>query len=60
MTTDTGFSFPPLFIPKLLEYHKTGRLPFEKMLRFYRFEEINEAFEANRTCAAIKPIVLME
>jgi aryl-alcohol dehydrogenase len=59
-TTDTGFSFPPLFIPKLLEYHKAGLFPFDKMIRFYRFEEINEAFEANRACAAVKPVVLME
>jgi aryl-alcohol dehydrogenase len=60
MTTDTGFSFPLLFIPKLLEYHKAGLLPFDKMIRFYRFEDINEAFAASRECAAVKPVVLME
>jgi aryl-alcohol dehydrogenase len=60
MTTNTGFSFPPLFIPKLLEYYKSGQFPFDKMLRFYRFDEINEAFEASRSCAAVKPVVLME
>ncbi|MDR1482420.1 MAG: NAD(P)-dependent alcohol dehydrogenase [Synergistaceae bacterium] len=59
-TTDTGFSVPPLFIPKLLEYHKAGRFPFEKMLHFYQFDEINEAFEANRACTVVKPVVLME
>jgi aryl-alcohol dehydrogenase len=60
MTTNTGFSVPPLFIPRLLEYYKTGQFPFEKMLRFYRFDEINEAFAANRACTAVKPVVLME
>jgi aryl-alcohol dehydrogenase len=60
MTTNTGFSVPPLFIPKLLEYHRAGQFPFEKMLRFYRFGEINEAFAANRACTAVKPVVLME
>jgi aryl-alcohol dehydrogenase len=59
ISTNTGFSFPPLFIPKLLEYYKSGQFPFDKMFRFYRFEEINEAFEASRACAAVKPIVLM-
>jgi aryl-alcohol dehydrogenase len=59
-TTNTGFSVPPLFIPRLLEYYRTGQFPFEKMLRFYRFGEINEAFAANRACTAVKPIVLME
>ena len=57
--TNTGFSVPPLFIPKLLEYHRAGRFPFEKMLRFYRFGEINEAIAANRACTAVKPVVLM-
>jgi aryl-alcohol dehydrogenase len=60
MTTNTGFSVPPLFIPKLLEYHRAGQFPFEKMLRFYRFDEINEAFAANRACTAVKPVILMD
>jgi aryl-alcohol dehydrogenase len=59
-TTNTGFSVPPLFIPKLLEYYKTEQFPFGKMLHFYRFDEINEAFEVNRACTVIKPVVLME
>ncbi|MDR0445062.1 MAG: NAD(P)-dependent alcohol dehydrogenase, partial [Puniceicoccales bacterium] len=53
MTTNTGFSVPPLFIPRLLEYYKAGQFPFEKMLRFYQFDEINEAFAANRACTAV-------
>jgi aryl-alcohol dehydrogenase len=60
MTTNTGFSVPHLFIAKLLEYYKAGQLPFEKMLRFYPFDEIDDAFEASRACAAVKPVVLME
>jgi aryl-alcohol dehydrogenase len=59
-TTNTGFSVPPLFIPKLLKYHRAGEFPFEKMLRFYHFGWINEAFEANRACTAVKPVILME
>jgi aryl-alcohol dehydrogenase len=58
-TTDTGFSNPPVFIPQLLDYHKAGKFPFEKMIRFYKFEEINEAFSANREFRAVKPVVLM-
>ena len=58
--TDTGFSAPPIFIPRLLEYHRAGIFPFEKMLRFYRFDEIIEAFEASRSCRVIKPVVLLE
>jgi aryl-alcohol dehydrogenase len=59
-TTNTGFSVPYLFIPKLLEYHRAGKFPFEKMLHFYRFDEIDKAFEANRSCSIVKPVVLLE
>jgi aryl-alcohol dehydrogenase len=59
-TTNTGFSVPHLFIPKLLEYHRAGNFPFEKMLRFYRFDEIEKAFEASRSCSVVKPVVLLE
>jgi aryl-alcohol dehydrogenase len=59
-TTDTGFSVPHIFIPKIIEYYRAGKFPFDKMLRFYRFEEIEKAFAANRACTAIKPVVLMD
>jgi aryl-alcohol dehydrogenase len=59
-TTNTGFSFPPLFIPKLIAYYRAGKFPFEKMIRFYRFDEINEAFTANRECTVVKPVWLMD
>jgi aryl-alcohol dehydrogenase len=59
-TTDTGFSVPPVFIPYLIASHKAGKFPFEKMLSWYRFSEIEAAFTASRTCTAIKPVVLMD
>ena len=51
---------PPVFIPRLLEYHRAGSFPFEKMLHFYRFDEIEKAFEASRSCSVVKPVVLLE
>jgi aryl-alcohol dehydrogenase len=59
MTTDTGFSVPYLFIPKMIDYYKAGKFSFEKMIRFYKFEEIEEAFAASRACTAVKPVVVM-
>jgi aryl-alcohol dehydrogenase len=59
-TTDAGFSVPQMFIPKMIEYYKGGKFPFEKTLQFFRFEEIERALAASRACAAIKPIVLMD
>jgi aryl-alcohol dehydrogenase len=59
-TADTGFSVPPVFIPQLIAYYRAGNFPFEKMLRYYRFEKIEEAFTENRPRTAIKPVILMD
>ncbi len=52
-----GDSVPRVFIPKLVEYFKAGRFPFDKLVKFYRFEQINEAFEDSARGVTIKPIL---
>jgi aryl-alcohol dehydrogenase len=61
-TTDAGFSVPHRFIPQLIAYYRDGQLPFEKMLHFYRFAEIEieKAFVANHRCTSIKPVVVFK
>jgi aryl-alcohol dehydrogenase len=54
-----GSSEPQRFIPQLLELHRSGRFPFERMLRFYAFDEINQAMSDSETGQAIKPILRM-
>ncbi len=54
-----GDSIPKLFIPKLIEYYKQGRFPIDKLIRFYRFEELNEALEASSRGECIKAVVRM-
>ncbi|MCL2336175.1 MAG: NAD(P)-dependent alcohol dehydrogenase [Firmicutes bacterium] len=39
-----GNSIPKLFIPQLIRYFKEGRFPIDKLIKFYKLEEINEAF----------------
>lgn len=51
-----GDAIPDLFIPQLVELHLQGRLPLERMVRFYALDEINEAVadtESGRTVKAI-------
>jgi aryl-alcohol dehydrogenase len=38
-----GDSVGDVFIPQLVELYRRGRLPFDRMVRFYAFEEINQA-----------------
>ena len=55
-----GDAHPGLFIPKLLDYWRQGRFPFDRMLSFYPFAEIARAFEDAHSGVAIKPVLLME
>jgi aryl-alcohol dehydrogenase len=53
-----GWSLAQKLIPRLLAWHKAGKFPFDRMIQVYRFDEINKAFEANRSGRAVKPIVV--
>ncbi|MGJ9460670.1 NAD(P)-dependent alcohol dehydrogenase [Oceanobacillus sp. CF4.6] len=57
MGTVQGDSVPQLHIPKLIEYYKEGKFPFDKLVKFYDFEDINKAFEESKTGKTLKPIV---
>lgn len=52
-----GDSVPKVFIPELVEYFKRGEFPFDKLVKFYEFDQINEAFEDSKTGVTIKPIL---
>ena len=51
-----GDAVPDLFIPKLVELYKQGRFPFDRMITFYPFEQINKAVEDMEKGLVIKPV----
>jgi aryl-alcohol dehydrogenase len=53
-----GDSVPQLFIPKLIDLYKKGLFPFDRLITFYDFKDINKAFEAAENGDAIKPVLL--
>lgn len=55
-----GESNPDTFIPMLAELHAQGRFPFDKLVKFYSFDEINRAIEDSESGRTIKPIVRMQ
>jgi aryl-alcohol dehydrogenase len=55
-----GDAHPGIFLPKILDYWRQGRFPFDRMLSFYPFAEIDRAFADARSGKAIKPVLLME
>ena len=55
-----GDAIPKLFIPKLIEYYREGRFPFDKLCKLYKFEDIEQAFQDSLDGKVVKPIVVME
>lgn len=54
-----GDSIPQTFIPKLIRLYRSGRFPFDRLLRFYDFKDINKAVRDAKKGIAIKPVVRM-
>lgn len=52
-----GESVPQVFIPQLVRLYKEGKFPFDKIIKFYSFGEINKAFEDSHQGLTIKPII---
>ena len=55
-----GNCIPQLFIPKLIHYYKEGKFPFDKLIKYYRFEDINQAFADTKRGEVIKAVLLMD
>ncbi|MHA6130543.1 NAD(P)-dependent alcohol dehydrogenase [Pseudomonas fluorescens group sp. PF-1] len=47
------------FIPKLVDLFLQGRFPFDKLCRFYEFDEVNQAMADSERGVTIKPILRM-
>jgi len=52
-----GDAIPDLFIPKLIELYSQGRFPFDRLITFYPFDDINRAVEDMEKGRVIKPIL---
>jgi aryl-alcohol dehydrogenase len=52
-----GDAIPQVFIPKLIEMYKAVKFPFDRLVRFYDFDDINTAFADAKSGQAIKPVL---
>ncbi len=55
-----GDAAPQTFIPMLAEYYRQGRLPLERLIRFYRFDDIAVAFQDTSAGETVKPVLRMD
>ena len=53
-----GDSVPSKFIPALVELYEKGLFPFDKLIKQYPFDQINEAFEDSAKGVTLKPVVV--
>jgi aryl-alcohol dehydrogenase len=54
-----GDAVPKIVIPMLIDYYRQGRLPFDRLLRFYSFSDIGAAFRDMEHGEVIKPVLRM-
>jgi aryl-alcohol dehydrogenase len=55
-----GGSNPDVFIPRLVDYFMDGRFPIDKLVKFYPFAEISQAFHDSEEGVTVKPILRFE
>jgi aryl-alcohol dehydrogenase len=55
-----GDAHPGLFLPRLIDYWRQGRFPFDRLLAFYSFRDIGRAFADVHHGRVIKPVLLMQ
>ena len=53
-----GDSDPHTFIPQLAEHYRGGRLPLDRLVSTFAFDEFDRAWAAAKTGAAIKPVLV--
>ncbi len=54
-----GAAQPKVFIPQMIEYYRQGRFPVDKIMSFYSFKDINQAYEDSNNGKCIKAVVRM-
>ena len=48
-----------VFIPRLIELYKQGRFPFDKLIKFYSLDQINQAAADSEAGGTLKPVLRM-
>ncbi|WP_310635238.1 NAD(P)-dependent alcohol dehydrogenase [Burkholderia cenocepacia] len=53
-----GDSVPANFIPRLIDLYSQGKFPFDKLVKYYSFAQINQAVDESMSGAVLKPILV--
>lgn len=53
-----GDAVPRAFIPRLVDLHRAGAFPFDRLIRRYRFDDIEQAFADSAAGGTLKPVLV--
>jgi aryl-alcohol dehydrogenase len=54
-----GDSIAEVFIPRLIELYRQGQFPFDRLITFYPFDQINQAAEDSEKGVTVKAVLRM-
>ena len=54
-----GDAVPQTFIPALIDLYRDGRFPFDRLVTFYSFAELNAAIRDSENGSVVKAVVRM-
>ena len=54
-----GSAVPNTFLRQILDFHRQGLFPYDRLITTYSFEEINRAIADTKSGNVIKPVLLM-
>lgn len=53
-----GDAVPKAFIPRLISLHAQGLFPFDRLIKKYPFQDINQAFADSADGSTLKPVIV--
>jgi aryl-alcohol dehydrogenase len=54
-----GDSIPGILIPRLIELYKNGLFPFDRLIKFYDLDDINQAVSDSENGTTLKAVIMM-
>jgi Zn-dependent alcohol dehydrogenase len=52
-----GQAYPPEYVPKMIQWYREGRFPIDKMMKFIKAEDFEQALKEMHDGTTIKPIL---
>lgn len=52
-----GDAVPQVFVPRLIGLYEQGRFPFDRLVKHFAFEDINDGFAASESGEVLKPVI---